>query len=144
MISTTRFPPSTPLRKLGFADFIGTIKLLRLPNVHFASFRFLHSAIPCLSTIFFLPFDSYSVEGLELFTRLSNPGLIHGNSGISLVPASPQYSFALFPRPRLDRQPRPLQVFDVVPDQHQHGDSNDNFISRLNSKAFEFAVYASQ
>lgn len=37
--------------ELGFADFDGSIKLLRLPGVRFASFRFLHSAIPCLSTI---------------------------------------------------------------------------------------------
>ena len=57
-------------------------------------------------------------------------GTSHGNNGTSLVPASPQCSYALFQRPRMERPPRPLQASGVAPDQHKHKGSKQVIVFR--------------
>ena len=108
---------------LVFTGFNGTIRLLRLPEILLAAFRFLHLAIPCLNTIVLDVTDSYSIGHLELFTRFPN-GIPKEMSGSLWIPASSQCSFALFPRHRLDHPSRPFRTSDIAPDEHNYRDSN--------------------
>jgi hypothetical protein len=74
------------------------------------------------------------------FDRLR--GSWHGNDGTSQVPVSPPLFVRLVPGPRRDRRFRPYKAGDVAP-LFMTEEAPAIMISRLNSKAFKLAVYAS-
>ena len=64
-----------------FPDFIGSMKVLRLPAAHLAALRFLRLAIPRLHSLCSLPDGRVRRQGLESVTRCLHPDVAEEATG---------------------------------------------------------------
>ena len=152
----SRFPP--PGRPgQAFPDFDGTIKTLRLPDAHFASLRFLRSAIPkAANDSFCAPLCNKAPDvivcqtsGQGLFSRLPSVDSTYirifplETTGSLKFPQNLICTFAHAPATPDGQTLQTIHNACVVP-ACLTTKTPTRTLSRLNNMAFALAVYASQ
>ena len=143
----SRFPPRGPRRVASSPASVGTIKTLRFPVIHFASLRFLRSAIPREHTAAFVSsvVAACRTTDLELVTRFSGrESLPWKQQGLPSSWGTRTSICTCSSTPVGRTVPHQKRNARTVPAKKRTKTPTRNPISRLNSMAFGLAVYASQ